>query len=281
MSRLDAALDTLRGRDEKAMGLFLTDGFPHPDATVPLLHAIDRGGADFIELGMPFSDPLAEGRPIQRASAQALSHGVTLPDTLRTVEAFRAESETPVLLMGYVNPILKYGIEAFCQDAAQAGVDGLILPDLPPEESDHLCEAAASHDLDLVFLVAPNTSDDRIVTVDKRATGFVYAVSVTGLTGSDLSDTPTLDAYLQKAQRLTEQNPLLVGFGIKTHDDAMRLSRHTDGFIVGSALINRVEALWEDPDRPDTERLHAVEAFARHLKTGTPLNATPASSQPA
>ena len=280
MSRLDAALDTLRGRDEKAMGLFLTDGFPHPDATVPLLHAIDRGGADFIELGMPFSDPLAEGRPIQRASAQALSHGVTLPDTLQTAATFRKESETPVLLMGYVNPILKYGIEAFCQDAAQAGVDGLILPDLPPEESDHLCDAAASHDLDLVFLVAPNTSDDRIVTVDERATGFVYAVSVTGLTGSDLSDTPTLDAYLQKAQRLTEQNPLLVGFGIKTHEDAMRLSRHTDGYIVGSALINRVEALWEDPDRTDAERLQAVEAFARHLKTGTPINPAPASSKP-
>ena len=281
MSRLDAALDTLRGRDEKAMGLFLTDGFPHPDATVPLLHAIDRGGADFIELGMPFSDPLAEGRPIQRASAQALSHGVTLPDTLQTAATFRKESETPVLLMGYVNPILKYGIEAFCQDAAQAGVDGLILPDLPPEESDHLCDAAASYGLDLVFLVAPNTSDDRIVTVDERATGFVYAVSVTGLTGSDLSDTPTLDAYLQKAQRLTEQNPLLVGFGIKTHEDAMRLSRHTDGYIVGSALINRVEALWEDPDRTDAERLQAVEAFARHLKTGTPINAAPASSEPA
>jgi tryptophan synthase alpha chain len=281
MSRLDAALDTLRGRDEKAMGLFLTDGFPHPDATVPLLHAIDRGGADFIELGMPFSDPLAEGRPIQRASAQALSHGVTLPDTLQTAATFRKESETPVLLMGYVNPILKYGIEAFCQDAAQAGVDGLILPDLPPEESDHLCDAAASYGLDLVFLVAPNTSDDRIVTVDERATGFVYAVSVTGLTGSDLSDTPTLDAYLQKAQRLTEQNPLLVGFGIKTHEDAMRLSRHTDGYIVGSALINRVEALWEDPDRTDAQRLQAVEAFARHLKTGTPINAAPASSEPA
>jgi len=263
------------------MGLFLTDGFPHPEATVPLLHAIDRGGADFIELGMPFSDPLAEGRPIQRASAQALSHGVTLSDTLQTAEAFRGESETPLLLMGYVNPVLKYGIEPFCRDAAKAGVDGLILPDLPPEESDRLCEAAASHGLDLVFLVAPNTSDDRIVAVDERATGFVYAVSVTGLTGSDLSDTPSLDAYLQKAQRLTEQNPLLVGFGIKTHDDAMRLSRHTDGYIVGSALINRVAALWDDPDRSETDRLHTVEAFARHLKTGAPADATPTSTETA
>ncbi len=270
MSRLDETFETLRGRDENAMGLFLTDGFPTPDATVPLLHAIDRGGADFIELGMPFSDPLAEGRPIQRASAQALSHGVTLTDTLQTAEAFRVESETPLLLMGYVNPVLKYGIEAFCRDAAKAGVDGLILPDLPPEESNPLCDAAATHGLDLVFLIAPNTSDDRIRVVDERATGFVYAVSVTGLTGSDLADTPTVDEYLKHARELVEQNPLLVGFGIKSHDDAMRLSRHTDGFIVGSALINRVSALWEDAERSLTDRLDAVETFARHLKSGTP-----------
>ncbi|WP_251939914.1 tryptophan synthase subunit alpha [Salinibacter ruber] len=270
MSRLDETFDAL-GPDEKAMGLFLTDGFPNPDATVPLLHAIDRGGADFIELGMPFSDPLAEGRPIQRASARALSHGVTLPDTLRTVEAFREDSDTPLLLMGYVNPVFKYGVDAFCRDAAEAGVDGLILPDLPPQESDALCDAAAAHGLELVFLIAPNTSDERIRVVDERATGFVYAVSVTGLTGSDLAETPSVDEYLMHARDFVAQNPLLVGFGIKTHDGAMELSRHTDGFIVGSALINRVEALWEDPERSTTDRLDTVEGFARHLKSGTPV----------
>ncbi len=270
MSRLDETFDAL-GPDEKAMGLFLTDGFPNPDATVPLLHAIDRGGADFIELGMPFSDPLAEGRPIQRASAQALSHGVTLSDTLQTVEAFREDSDTPLLLMGYVNPVFKYGVDAFCRDAAEAGVDGLILPDLPPQESDALCDAAAAHGLELVFLIAPNTSDERIRVVDERATGFVYAVSVTGLTGSDLAETPSVDEYLMHARDFVAQNPLLVGFGIKTHDDAMELSRHTDGFIVGSALINRVEALWEDPERSTTDRLDTVEGFARHLKSGTPV----------
>lgn len=270
MSRLDETFDAL-GPDEKAMGLFLTDGFPNPDATVPLLHAIDRGGADFIELGMPFSDPLAEGRPIQRASARALSHGVTLLDTLQTVEAFREDSDTPLLLMGYVNPVFKYGVDAFCRDAAEAGVDGLILPDLPPQESDALCDAAAAHGLELVFLIAPNTSDERIRVVDERATGFVYAVSVTGLTGSDLAETPSVDEYLMHARDFVAQNPLLVGFGIKTHDDAMELSRHTDGFIVGSALINRVEALWEDPERSTTDRLDTVEGFARHLKSGTPV----------
>jgi len=273
MSRLDDTFDTLQARDEKAMGLFLTDGFPEPDATVPLLHALDRGGVDFIELGMPFSDPLAEGRPIQKASARALDHGVKMKDTFQRAETFRNESDTPLLLMGYVNPVLKYGVAAFCRDAAAAGVDGLILPDLPPEESKKLTEAATEHNLDLVFLIAPNSSDDRIRAVDERATGFVYAVSVTGLTGSDLDGTPTVDDYLKRARRLVQQNPLLVGFGIKSHEDAMRLSRHTDGFIVGSALINRVAALWDEELPPMDDRLDAVAAFARQLKEGEPTAA--------
>jgi len=273
MSRLGDTFDALRARDEKAMGLFLTDGFPEPDATVPLLRALDRGGVNFIELGMPFSDPLAEGRPIQRASARALDNGVTMAGTFRRAEAFRSESETPLLLMGYVNPLLRYGLDAFCRDAAAAGVDGLILPDLPPEESNALTEAAASYDLDLVFLIAPNSSDERIQAVDDRATGFVYAVSVTGLTGSDLDDAPTVDEYLRHARSLITQNPLLVGFGIKTHEDARQLSRHTDGFIVGSALINRVGALWEEARLPVADRLDAVEEFAKHLKEGEPTPA--------
>ena len=274
MSRLDDTFDRLRARDEKAMGLFLTDGFPETEATVPLLHALDRGGVDFIELGMPFSDPLAEGRPIQRASARALDNGVKMRDTFRRAQTFREQSDTPLLLMGYVNPLLKYGIEDFCHDAAAAGVDGLILPDLPPEESDTLTDAAAKHDLDLVFLIAPNSSDDRIRAVDRRATGFVYAVSVTGLTGSDLDGAPTVDEYLERAKSLVSSNPILVGFGIKTHEDAMRLSRNTDGFIVGSALINRVEALWDDDTLSDADRLDAVEEFVHDLKYGV---AAPAS----
>lgn len=250
------------------MGLFLTDGFPHPEATGPILRALDRGGVDFIELGMPFSDPLAEGRPIQRSSARALSHGVTLHDTLHTAENFRAQSDTPLLLMGYINPVLTYGLTAFCRDASAAGVDGLILPDLPPEESDRLRHAAADHGLDLIFLIAPNSSDDRIQTVDERATGFVYAVSVTGLTGSTVSEAPTVDEYLRRARALVQQNPLLVGFGIKTYEDAMRLSRHTDGFIVGSALINHVSDLWDESTLSQSERLDAVEQFTRSLKFG-------------
>jgi tryptophan synthase alpha chain len=270
--RLDDTFRALRERGEKAMGLFLTGGFPDPGSTLGVLRAIDRGGADFIELGMPFSDPLAEGKPIQRASERALAHGATLDGAFETVRAFRSESETPLLMMGYLNPILRYGPAPFCEQAAAAGADGLILPDLPPEEGELIEPHAHAAGLDLVYLIAPNTPDARVEAIDRRATGFVYAVSVTGLTGSRLSSdgesASPVDAYLKRARRLVQNNPLLVGFGIKSHEDAMRLSTHTDGFIVGSALIETVRRLWDESDRSEAERLDAVASFARRLKHG-------------
>lgn len=270
MSRLTDTLSALQQRGENAMGLFLTNGFPAPAYTVDLLHAIDAGEADFIELGMPFSDPLAEGLPIQRSSARALQHGVTLSDAFAVVRAFRKQSETPVLLMGYINPVYRYGVEAFCEEAAAAGVDGLILPDLPPDEGALIDDAAQAHGLDVVYLIAPNSTDARIQAVDKRATGFVYAVSMTGLTGSSIDGVDRVSTYLQRARQLVMDNPLLVGFGIRSHEDAQHLSTHTDGFIVGSALINEVERLWDETDLPLNERLQQVEAFARTLKHGAP-----------
>lgn len=269
MSRLRNTLSTLKDRGEKAAGLFLTNGFPNPDDTLPVLRAVDRGGADFIELGMPFSDPLAEGLPIQRSSARALRHGVTMTDAFRTAEAFRAESETPLVLMGYINPVYRYGVEAFCRDAKRSGVDGLILPDVPPEESTLIQGAATDVGLDLIYLIAPNSSDERIAEIDRLATGFVYAVSVTGLTGSNLDGRAGVQAYLRRARALVQQNPLLVGFGIKSHDDAMELSTHTDGFIVGSALIGAVEQLWDEATLPLSDRLERVEQFVHALKHGT------------
>ena len=269
MSRLTDTLNALQDRGEKAMGLFLTNGFPTPADTAPILKALDEGGADFIELGMPFSDPLAEGLPIQRSSARALGHGVRMDDAFRTAEQFRAHSETPLLLMGYINPILRYGVSNFCQAARSSGIDGLILPDLPPEESTLVAGPAQEAGLDMVYLIAPNTPDDRVLDIDARASGFVYAVSITGITGSGLND--RLDAvanYLQRAKRLVHRNPILVGFGIKTHADATRLSRHTDGFIVGSALISLVERLWDDEALSPDERLAQVRRFAQTLKYG-------------
>ncbi len=268
MSRLNDTLETLRARGEKALGLFLTNGFPDPASTLPILRAVDEGGADFIELGMPFSDPLAEGLPIQRSSARALRHGVTMTDAFRTVERFRARSLTPVLLMGYVNPILRFGVRAFCRRAAASGVDGLILPDLPLEERGLLAAEARDAGLDLVSLIAPNTPDARIRAIDATTSGFVYAVSITGLTGSGLGAHEAVAAYLERARRLVVRNPLLVGFGIRSHADALRLTRHTDGFIVGSALIEHVERLWDDEAVPETEKLASVRRFTEALKHG-------------
>ncbi|WP_457653918.1 tryptophan synthase subunit alpha [Rhodocaloribacter sp.] len=268
MSRLNDTFATLRARGEKALGLFLTNGFPDPASTLPILRAVDAGGADFIELGMPFSDPLAEGLPIQRSSERALRHGVTMADAFRTVERFRERSETPVLLMGYLNPILHFGVRAFCRRAAASGVDGLILPDLPLEERGLLAAEARDAGLDLVSLIAPNTPDARIRAIDEATSGFVYAVSITGLTGSGLGAHEAVAAYLERARRLVVRNPLLVGFGIRSHADALRLTRHTDGFIVGSALIEHVERLWDDATVPETEKLASVRRFTEALKHG-------------
>lgn len=275
MSRIQQHLQAIAARGEKAMGIFFTNGFPDPQSTLPLLHAIDESGADFIELGMPFSDPLAEGLPIQRSSARALSHGVRLADALRTAEAFRSKSDTPLLLMGYLNPILRFGVRDFFRAARTSGVDGLILPDLPPEESDLVEAAAEESGLPLVFLIAPNTSDERVEAIDAKTQAFVYAVSITGLTGTGLGAVDAVEAYLQRARRLVRRNPLLVGFGIQSHADAARLSRHTDGFIVGSALITLAERLWDDPGLSPAERLDAVRRFVASLKFGDTVPARP------
>ncbi len=257
------------------MGLFITSGFPDRESTLPILRAVDEAGADFVELGMPFSDPLAEGLPIQRSSERALRNGARMSDAFATAEAFRSRSDTPTLLMGYVNPILRYGVRAFCRDAREAGVDGLILADLPPEEGETIADEAASARLGMVHLIAPNTSDERIKRIDEMTTGFVYAVSITGLTGSGLGSMESVEGYLKRARKLVSNNHLLVGFGIRSHEDALRLSAHTDGFIVGSALIELIEELWEDSAADLNARLGHVGAFVRRLKHGEAIASSP------
>lgn len=266
MSRLQPLFARLKSENRKAMGLFVTNGFPDLNSMSGVLDALVKGGADFIELGMPFSDPLAEGLPIQRSSARALAQGVGMDDAFATVEAFRQRHQTPLLLMGYFNPIQRYGLGNFCARAASCGVDGLILPDVPPEESALLEQEAARVGLDLVFLVAPNTPDARMHLIDKRATGFVYAVSVSGLTGTALGDLDRVSDYLARARTAITRNPLLVGFGIRNSSDAARLSRHTDGFIVGSALIEIIEALWNDSVLDADTRLGRLQAFVQSLR---------------
>lgn len=269
---LRARLLALRHAGRTALGLFVTNGFPTPEATPAILDACVDAGADFVELGMPFSDPLAEGLPIQRASARALSHGVTMRDAFATAAAFTARHpDVPLVLMGYVNPVLQYGVDAFCRDAVEAGVAGLILPDLPPEEASEVREAAARHGLALTFLVAPNTSEARLRTVDAATTGFVYAVSTPGLTGQAVAGSAdAVAAYLDRAVAAVAPSPLCVGFGIRTGRDVRRLAPHADGVIVGSALIEVAEKAWDDPALTDAERVDLVRAYVASLRAGSP-----------
>jgi tryptophan synthase alpha chain len=265
---LRSAIEAAGARGEKAMGLFLTNGFPDRDSTLPILQAADEAGADFIELGMPFSDPLAEGLPIQRSSERALKQGIRMSDAFRIAEAFRLSSQTPLVLMGYINPVLRYGVGNFCRDARSSGVQGLILPDLPPEEREIVDGEARAQGLDLISLIAPNSSDSRIVEVDAASRGFVYAVSMTGLTGTQIGGMDAVQTYLERARRLVTRNPLMVGFGIRSHTDAMRLSAHTDGFIIGSALIEMTDRTWADSSLTPMARLDAVRRFVQALKYG-------------
>lgn len=246
------------------MGVFVTSGFPDAASTLPILDAIVAGGADFIELGMPFSDPLAEGVPIQRSSERALRGGANLARTLQVAQEFTTLQSTPLVLMGYYNPILQYGISNFCRDAESCGIAGLIIPDLPPEEAMQLELAARKHNVALTYLIAPNSSDDRISLVGGRSTGFVYAVSTTGVTGGQANASESVDEYLRKAVKLIPNLPLLVGFGIRTRADAVKLSRHTDGFIVGSALVAKIESLWKE-DLTLEERTVAITDFVYNL----------------
>lgn len=268
-TRLHHHLAGLRDAGQPALGLFVTSGFPDPDSTGAVLDAVADAGADFVELGMPFSDPLAEGLPIQRSSARALAHGASMTGAFRTAEAFAGRHPgVPLVLMGYVNPVLQYGVAAFCRDAASAGVAGLILPDLPPDEGSLIDADAAAAGLGVTYLVAPNTPAARVRAVDARSTGFVYAVSSPGLTGGELRSFIAITDHLDRTRALVARNPLLVGFGIRTPDDAARLAPHADGVIVGSALIEEVERLWDDAALAAPARLAAVATWTRAMKAG-------------
>ena len=268
MSRLGHTLKSNRDAGHPSLGIFLTNGYPPSLDTLSVMNAVARGGADFVELGMPFSDPLGEGKTIQRSNERALAAGVRFSDAFKVASAFRAGHETPLALMGYVNPVLRYGIGNFFRDARSSGVDAVILPDLPPEEAEPLRLEAAAAEIDLVFLIAPTTPDVRIRMIDNLSTGFVYAVSVAGLTGGAVDRATDPGAYLRRARALAVRNPLLVGFGISSHDDVVRMSAHCDGCIVGSAFIRELERLWNADAHDASDCLRTVEEFVSELKHG-------------
>ncbi len=218
---------------------FITAGYPTKELTVPLVQAAERAGANLIELGMPFSDPLAEGPVIQTSSTKALKNGATLKWILEQVKEIRKTSSIPLVLMGYINPILQYGVERFVHDCAIAGVDGLILPDLPPEEADDYVAACCKEGLSPIFLVAPNTPDERIKQISELASDLIYCVSILGITGTDFTSREKLEAYLQRV-RANSTTPFVVGFGIRTRADVALVNRLADGAVIGSALVERL-----------------------------------------
>lgn len=241
MSRIHATWERLAAANRRALILYLTVGFPERESALKLVPQLIDAGADMIELGVPFSDPLADGATIQRATEQALRNRVNAAYCLETVRTLRESGvEAPLLLMGYLNPMLQYGLERFCADAETVGVDGLIIPDLPPEESTELHAACRAHAIDLIQFLAPTSTEGRITQVAQLASGFVYCVSLTGVTGARTELPPELAAFLARVRTHT-QTPLAVGFGISQPHHARQVAQIADGVVVGSALLNVVE----------------------------------------
>lgn len=246
MSRIAATFARLRAEGRTALMPYLTIGFPERDSTLELVPAMEAAGASLFELGVPFSDPLADGATVQRATQRALANGVTFAGCLSTVAELRARGvQAPLLLMGYYNPLLRYGVERACRELAAAGGDGWIIPDMPPEEAGELQAAASAHSLDLIMFVAPTTPDERIAELVGRASGFIYVVSLTGTTGARQELAPGLAGVMERVRRHTDL-PLVVGFGISTAAHVAEVSKIADGAIIGSATVAHVERLAPD-----------------------------------
>lgn len=242
-SRITRSFEALGRQQRKALVTFLTAGDPAPDASVPLMHALVQAGADVLELGVPFSDPMADGPVIQRASERALRNGVRLAGVLDMVKDFRArDGTTPVVLMGYLNPFEVMGYRAFARRAAGAGVDGVITVDMPPEEAEEFVAALQEHNIDPVFLLAPTSTEERIRRICAVARGFIYYVSLRGVTGAGHLDVDAVGQHLAAIRRQTKL-PVGVGFGVASPEAAAAVAAVADAVVVGSALVKRIAEL--------------------------------------
>jgi tryptophan synthase alpha chain len=241
LGRIEATFARLKGEGRTGFIAFLTVGYPDVESTVELVPALIEGGADMIELGIPFSDPLAEGPTIQRSSYRALQNGVTPRMCLEVAEKLREGGvEAPLVFMGYFNPLLAYGIEAFTRDAASAGADGLIVVDLPPEESGPLREACMANGIRLIYLLAPTSTDERIKLAAGLGSGFLYCVSLTGVTGARDELSPDLESFVARVRRHTDL-PIAVGFGISQPTHFQAVGRIADAAVIGSAIIDEID----------------------------------------
>lgn len=242
MSRIPQLFKNKQG---KVLNVYCTAGYPQLNSTLGVMKALQENGADIIELGMPYSDPLADGPVIQESSSVALANGMTIKKLFEQLKDFRKNISIPVVLMGYMNPVLQYGFEKFCADAADVGIDGLILPDLPEYEFEAEYGAIIKkYDLDFIFLVTPETSEQRVKKLDELSTGFLYAVSSSSTTGSNKNMTD-IKTYLQKLKGLSLKNPVLVGFGIKDKKSFEIACAHANGAIIGTAYIKALAGAGE------------------------------------
>lgn len=249
MSRIAQRFAELKTKGRKALIPFVTAGDPNPAVTVPLMHAMVAAGADLLELGVPFSDPMAEGPTIQKACERALLHNVSLRDVLAMVKEFRQkDSQTPVVLMGYMNPVEIMGYQNFANAAAEAGVDGLLTVDMPPEEAGDLVAILAEAQIDPIFLLAPTTVDARMAKICAAARGFIYYVSLKGVTGAANLDVELVEQKMAQIRQHT-QIPIGVGFGIRDAETAKRVAAVADAVVVGSAVVNRVAENAEQPEK--------------------------------
>ena len=245
MSRIAHTLQALQAQGRKALIPYVTAGFPYADVTPELMHAMVAAGSDIIELGVPFSDPMADGPVIQKAGEKALTFGVGMAQVLAMVRTFRQQDErTPVVLMGYANPVeryeLKHGAGSFARDAAAAGVDGVLIVDYPPEECEAFAAALKQHGLDLIFLLAPTSTDERMAQVGRVASGYVYYVSLKGVTGAGHLDTDAVEAMLPRIRRHVN-TPVGVGFGIRDAATACAVGRSADAVVIGTKIIQLIE----------------------------------------
>ena len=242
---------------------YLCAGDPTAELTTKLLLTLETAGADLIELGVPFSDPIADGPTVQRASERALAHSISLQQILEIVKNLRPQTEIPIAVMSYYNPIFRMGEEAFCKAAQAAGVDGVIVPDLPPEQAQPLLEVAPKYNLATIFLVAPTSPPERMQLIASVSTGFIYCVSVTGVTGARATLSDEIAPMITELRKHTDK-PVSVGFGVSTSEQAKQVADIADGVIVGSAIINVIEEHIND----ETRLLTAVKQFASDLAAG-------------
>lgn len=260
MNRIDKKFAELKTEGKKAFIPFITAGDPSLEDTIAIVSELESAGADIIELGVPFSDPVADGPSIQRSSLRALESNVSLRDVINTVAKIRAKTQIPIAFLTYYNLIFRYGVEKFVSDAVEAGVDGAVIANLPPEEASELIAAAREHDFASIFLVAPTSTPERVKIVSEACTGFVYCVSLTGVTGARSAISDMLAPTLKRIRQHTDK-PVAVGFGVSTPEQAEKVAAMADGVIVGSAIINVIAAHVGKPD----ELVSAVESFASSL----------------